>query len=466
MSPTIREMALDDKVCQSFDLGLIQEVISPHLVQLVLSVSDAWEERERRLNMQTLIYWLIALALYPQLSQRAVYSKVLSGLRRLQPDVAKQVPVKSAFSYRREQLGVAPLEWLFTLCAHPRATPETPGAFWKGLRLMALDGTVDSVPDTESNRASFRYSSDDETSRSPFPQVRLLLLLECGTHLICDAELSSCRQGETTSAREVLARSLGPDMLLLWDSGLHCSSQIFLARQRQSHVLGALKSNVLTKPVERLADGSSLTYIYEDQDHHTGARLLVRVISYIFTDPRCPGAGTQVHRLMTTLLDPDEYPALELVVLYHERWHVEQAIREVKTYLRLSARTLRSLTPAGVIQELYSMLLAHIAVRTLMLQAATAANVAPTQLSFTGTIRILDECLPALSLASLTQRVILVQSVLSEIAAQRLPAQRLRFQARVVKRTRSKFERKLPLHLKAPPLEPGVDFKDLIALVT
>ena len=220
MSPTIREMALDGNVCQSFDLVLIQEVISPHLVQLALSVSDAWEERERRLNMQTLIYWLIALALYPQLSQRAVYSKVLSGLWLVQPDVAKQVPVKSAFSYRREQLAVAPLEWLFALCAYPRATPETPRALWKGLRL------------------------------------------------------SSRRQGETSSAREVLARSLGPDMLLLWDSGLHRSSQIFLARQRQSHVLGALKSNVLTKPVERLVDGSYLTYIYEDQDHHAGARLL------------------------------------------------------------------------------------------------------------------------------------------------------------------------------------------------
>jgi hypothetical protein len=193
MFPTIREMILDGKVCRSFDLGLIQQVISPHLVQLVLSVSDAWQERERRLNMHTLIYWLIALALYPQLSQRAVYSKVLSGLRLVQPDVAQQVPVKAAFSYRREQLAVAPLHWLFALCAPPRATSQTPGAFGKGLRLMALDGTVDSVPDTEGNRATFRYSSDDEISRSPFPQVRLLLLLECGTHLICDAELSSCR---------------------------------------------------------------------------------------------------------------------------------------------------------------------------------------------------------------------------------------------------------------------------------
>jgi hypothetical protein len=145
--------------------------------------------------------------------------------------------------------------------------------------------------------------------------------------------------------------------------------------------------------------------------------MLVRVISSIFTDPRIPGAGTQVHRLMTTWLDPEQYPAHEVAVLYHERWQVEQAIREVKTYLRLSARTLRSLTPSGVIQELYGILLAHIAVRTLMLQAATAADVAPTQLSFTGTMRILDECLPIWSLVSPAQRVNLLQAALCESAS-------------------------------------------------
>ncbi len=139
---------------------------------------------------------------------------------------------------------------------------------------------------------------------------------------------------------------------------------------------------------------------------------------------------------------------------------------EIKTHLRLSARTLRSLTPEGVLQELYGLLLAHVAVRTLMLQAAQEADVAPTQLSFTGTVRILDESLPALTLASWAHRLTLTRHLLVEIAAERLPAQRLRFQARVVKRVRSKYERKVPLHLKAPPLEAGIDFKDLIALVT
>ncbi len=312
-------------------------------------------------------------------------------MRLVQPDLAKQVPVKSAFSYQREQLGLAPLEWLFALCARPRATEQTPGAFWKGLRLMAIDGTVDSVPDTESNRAFFRYSSDDEVSRSPFPQVRMVILVECGTHLICDAELSSCRQGESTSAREVLSRSLGPDMLLLWDSGIHSSDLVFLARACQAHVLGRLKSNVLTKPVQRLEDGSYLTYIYEDQDHQCGERLLVRVISYTFTDDRIPGAGQTTHRLLTTLLDPEQYPAKDLAVLFHERLHVELVFDEVKTHLRLSAPTMRSLTPDRIVQEPYGLLLVHVAVRTLMLDAATEADVAPTHPSFTGTLRILDE---------------------------------------------------------------------------
>ena len=391
---------------------------------------------------------------------------MLSGLRLFQPQLASQVPVKSAFRNPREQLGLTARQWLFALCARPQATPETPGAFWKAMRLMAIDGTVDSVPDTESNRAYFRTSLDDEVSRSPFPQVRLVLLVECGTHLICDVEFSSCRQGETTSARELLARQLAADMRLVWDCGFHSSQLIFLARACQTHVLGRLKSNVLTKSVTRLSDGSYLTYIYEDQDHQYGERMLVRVISYTFTDPRIPGARQTTHRLVTTRLYPEQYPAIELAALFHERWHVELAIDEVKTSLRLSARTLRRLSPEGVLQELYGLLLSHVAVRTLMMHSATEAGVAPTQLSFTSTVRILDESLPSLGLAAPAHRAVLTQHLMQEIATQQLPRQRLRIQARVVNRVRSRYERKLPFHLKAPPLEAGIDFKDLIALVT
>jgi hypothetical protein len=124
------------------------------------------------------------------------------------------------------------------------------------MRLLAIDGTVESVPDTENNREAFRYSTDDEVTHSPFPQARLLLLVECATHLICDVEISSCRQSEANGLRLLLERWQVEKSLILWDSGFHSSRAIFEVRERGCHVLGRLKCNVLLKPVYTLADGS------------------------------------------------------------------------------------------------------------------------------------------------------------------------------------------------------------------
>ncbi len=465
MVETIAENGLQDKVCHQIDMGLLQEVIPPSLIEELLETYQMWEERERKTNMVTIVYWLIALHVYPSLSQRRVYGKLVSGLRTIRDDVAEQIPARSALSYRRNQLGSELLAELFAKVAGPRATPQTPGAFWKGMRLLAIDGTVESVADTADNREAFRYSSDDDLSRSPFPQARLLLLIECGTHLICDVEISSCRQAEVSGVHLLLERWTLEASLMLWDSGFHSSAAIFQVRARRGHVLGRLRSNVLQEPCDYLLDGSYLTWIYQDQDHHRGERMLVRVITYTFTDPRIPGAGEQVYRLVTTLLDPFVYPAKDLAVVYHERWHVEVVIDETRTHLRLSARTLRSLTPEGVIQEIYALLLAHLVVRTLMLQAAEQAQIAATQISFTETIRIMDESLIPLGLVCAPRRQHMVTSLIDEIGQQRLPKQPVRIQARVVKRVRSRYERKKPEHYHAPPLELDLDFHHIIALV-
>jgi hypothetical protein len=454
-----------DKICHQIDLGLLQEVIPPSMIEELLETYQMGEERERKTNMVTIIYWLIALHLYPTLWQPRVYSKLVSGLRTVRDDVPEEIPVRSAFSYRRQQLGSEILQELFVQCAGPKALPETPGAFWKGMRLLALDGTVESVADTPDNRETFRYSSDDEISRSPFPQARLLLLIECGTVLHCDVEISPCRQAEATGARLLLQRAALEQSLILWDSGFHASTAIFQVRACGGHVLGRLRSHVLEQPCDYLLDGSYLTWIYEDQDHHRGLRMLVRVITSTFTDPRIPGAGEQVYRLVTTLLDPFHYPAKEVAVLYHERWHVEVVIDEARTHLRLSARTLRSLTPEGVIQEISALLLAHTVVRTLMLQAAAQVHIPATQISFTETIRIMDESLIPLGLVSAPRRLHMVEGLIREIGQQRLPKQSIRIQPRVVKRVRSRYERKKPEHLHAPPLPLDLDFHQIIDLV-
>jgi hypothetical protein len=291
MRLTIPENGLDDKVCHQIDLGMVQEVVKPRLLEELLNTYQMWEERERKTNMVGMIYWLIALHLYPKHSQREVYAKLVSGLRTTRDDVAEQTPSKSAFSYRRAQLGSEMLQELFAQVAGPKASEQTPAAFWKGMRLLAIDGTVESVADTESNRETFRYSTDDERIHSPFPQARLLLLVECATHLICDVEISSCRQAEANGLRLLLERWRLEKSLVLWDSGFHSSAAIFDVRACGGHVLGRLACNILLNPLYTLVDGSYLIFIYQDQIHHSGQRMLVRVITYTFTDSRIPGAG-------------------------------------------------------------------------------------------------------------------------------------------------------------------------------
>jgi hypothetical protein len=150
-----------------------------------------------------------------------------SALRSVRDDVAEHLPSTGAFSSRREHLGSEPLKELFHQFVRAMATAETPGAFWKGIRLMALDGTRESVPDTDATWVAFQYSTDHQENHSPYPQACVLLLVECGTPVICDAHIGSVRDRESSLARNVLARFNWRDSLVMWDSGLHATRAIF-----------------------------------------------------------------------------------------------------------------------------------------------------------------------------------------------------------------------------------------------
>ena len=108
-------------------------------------------------------------------------------------------------------------------------------------------------------------------------------------------------------------------------------------------------------------------------------------MEYTFKDPGRPGSGVK-HRLLTTLLHPSKDPAKMLIELYHQRWELEMAIDELKTHQQ-ERPVLRSETPAGVIQEIEGMLLAHYVIRTVMFEAAQQEDIDPRRLSFTGTLK-------------------------------------------------------------------------------
>ena len=147
----------------------------------VLAAEGMQTERERKLNLLVTVLLIIMINIYTTDSIGAVLEKIAQGLRYIWPDPDYQVANASAISYRRYQVGARPMVALFQEVCQPLASPDTPGAFMFGLRLMALDGTTEDVPDTPANAAVFgRHQSD--RGPSAFPQVQGVYLIECGTH--------------------------------------------------------------------------------------------------------------------------------------------------------------------------------------------------------------------------------------------------------------------------------------------
>lgn len=463
MGFTIREIDAECKFSQALTIDVLERAIPPQAIDQALARHRIAANRERRLTLVVTIWMVIALHLYPTVSIGGVLRKLARGLRFIWPDPLIRLPGDSAIAYRRAQVGAQPIVTLFHSVCQPIATEQTRGAFLFGLRLMAVDGTTEDVPDTPANAAVFgRHTS--ARGASAFPQVQGVYLAECGTHVVTDAGFWPCHTSERSGGFRLL-RSVRRGMLLMWDRGFHDFDMVVATRRRGAHVLSRLPAGVQPVPLRTLSDGSVLAYLLpsEDARRRRGERILVRVITYTLTDPALPGYAEE-HRVITTLLNPRLAPAYDLACAYHERWEIEIVIDEIDTHQRLVGRTLRSLTPVGVIQELYGVLLAHYAVRVLMHEAALTADTDPDHLSFVHALEIVRDAVPEFQMVAPSQRQALYQRLLYDIAAVRLPPRCPRSNARVVKRKMSNFKLKRPAHLHPP--KPRGSFRQAVQIQT
>jgi hypothetical protein len=368
----------------------------------VLTETGAWERRKRRLPARLVVAFVLALGLWAREGLVGVLSNLVDGLREWDPSPWRtwEPPVKSALSQARQRLGVRPLFLLFRRLAGPVAPDGLPGAFLCDRRLLAIDGTTLDLPDTPENARAFGRPStglDDGTRRwGPFPQVKLVWLVEIGTHVVCDLLIRPCATSEVPLARRLL-RSVEAGMLVLWDRGLHSYAQLRATRERGADFLGRVSASVRLVPEEPLADGTFLTTLYPSDAARRRQQdgLLVRVIEYTIDDPARPRPDER-YRLVTSLLDPIAAPARLLALEYHQRWEIEGALDELKVHQidRRPQPHLRSRHPREVVQEIYGLVLAHRAIRCLMAEAAARADLDPDRLSFTDTLRLLRRTIP------------------------------------------------------------------------
>ena len=439
-------------------LAGLEKVILPE--QVGKAVADAGRRNNRgcKLTHEVMIWVVLAMGLFTELPIRQVF-KACRRLRR-----GEGSPARSSLCMARQRLGSEPLVNLHASVVKPLATEQTIGAFYRGMRKVAIDGTVLDVPDCDAHQHFGRASGS--RGEGPFPQVRKISLVELGTHI----EFAFVYGGWHDSEKKLVTQlwdSIPEDALLIEDRGFF-SYEHWKSLHEKHKLLIRIQKSMVFKPIETYEDGSFLANVYPSNWYRENDKqgILVRMIEYKLDDPQRTGHD-EVHRLMTNLLDAEQFSAGELIMEYHERWEEEMVFDEQKTHqdpCRAEKTTnYRSETTDGLRQEIYAMSIAHFVVRALMLRAAEEAKLDVDRLSFKGSFQILKTRLPECDASNDASFDQWFQAVIWELSRERIPVRRNRINPRVIKRKMSRWNKCRPEHRKQPPL--AKVFKDTIVMI-
>ncbi len=381
------EGGLGDRI----SVGVLAGAFPREAVEEAVDAAGARERRSRLLPAWLTVYFSLALALFMDMGAGRVMRKMAGVLAWAERGVTVAVPSEEALSNARARLGPAPLRLLFEKAAGPLARPGMAGAFWRGLRLVSLDGTTLDCQDTGANWERFGGPStrdaDGRKLRGAFPQVRLLALAECGTRALIAACQGGYSTGEKTLARQLIGR-LGPGMLCLADSNFTCYELWRDAAAAGAQLLWRAGASLGLPVLEVLPDGTYLSRLRAPRNlrKQGAADIMVRVIEYRLED--ASGQVTETFALITTLTGPGAAPARELAELYHARWQIETAIGAFKTGMKGAGIVLRSKTPDGAEQEIWALLCAYHAIREVICAAAALARQDPLRISFANALDV------------------------------------------------------------------------------
>ena len=236
MGFSLRTIAASIRFPEAVSLNMLEQALPQATVTAVITDLGVQEQRMRKLPARVTLWLCVAMGLFTNMALEQVLSKMVKGLRYVWPDAEDyQTANKSAICQARYRLGARPVVELFRRVCKPLTTEQTSGAFLFGLRLMAIDGDVEDVPDTPANEAFFGRQRGGR-GVSAFPQTRAVYLCESGSHVICDAGFWPCHTSERVGGLRLL-RSVVEGMLVMWDCGFHSFDMAVRTRHRQAHSL-------------------------------------------------------------------------------------------------------------------------------------------------------------------------------------------------------------------------------------
>lgn len=352
-------------------LGELTRFLPFEAVDDLLELTRTAQTRLRDLPTRVGVYYLLALALFPEVGYRLVWDKLVAGLDGL--NVCR--PSAAALRALRHRVGETVMRQVFLHLAGPLGRPDTPGVQYRGYRTVAFDGCSSiKTPDTDGHRHWLGHLHN-RLSWAGYPRFMLMALVETGTRSLLGVRIGSISAGNEVDYARKLLSLLHPNMLLLIDRGFDDAEFLKDVATTKAALLARIGSNRRPPVLTPLPDGSYLSKL---------GTLPVRIIEAIVTLTLADGSRVKgEYRLATTLTDHRHHPAKALITLYHERWEIESAFYALRHTI-LGGRVLRSTTQYGIRQEMWAILATYQLLRIAMFAATdTQPNLNPDRASFT-----------------------------------------------------------------------------------
>jgi Insertion element 4 transposase N-terminal/Transposase DDE domain len=399
-------------------VGVLTRVFTPERVDAAIDEAGAREQRVRLLTARLMVYFTLALWLFRgrNCGYGQVMTKLADGLyhQRRAADLLEghldpdgwvdggdgrrwRQPNISNLSRGRGKLGPGPLHNLFLQVKGPTGEEGDPGVSCCGLRVVSVDGATTDVPDGKESAGYFGRPSN-ATRDGAFPQVRWVAAAESGTGSLLGAALGPYTAGEQALALDLL-ECFGPGQVVLADRKFLSWSLARKVLATGAHILWRASASFGLTPVKVLEDGTYLAELKPPRKKD-GPAITVRVIEYtVLTTPASGGKAraSEVFCLVTDLLDPGGYPALDLACCYPGRWGCETVIGRHKTDMGEGQPVLRSKDPAGVAQEMWALFAVYQALCVLTGIGARAAGIPPSRISFPRVLQAATDTVAAFS---------------------------------------------------------------------
>ena len=321
---------------------------------------------------------------------------------------------------------------------------------WRRRRVVLVDGSTLSLPDTRANQAVYPQTRSQRPGVG-FPILRWVALLGLATGAVLESAFGPYRgkeTGETALFRSLLASLRQGDVVIA--DRYYCSYWLVALLQAQGIDVVFRKHQLRHTDFRcgrRLGRDDHLVTWSKPQRPQWMDRETYAAIPKTFAlremrkKVTAPGCRVKELVVVTTLSDADAYDKEEILELYHERWQAEIDLRSIKTQMKMEV--LRCKTPPMVRKEIWAHLLAYNLVRKVMAQAAEEHQRTPRQISFAGTMQTLNEFRGSLLHATAAELPEWTQRILAAIARHRVGNRPGRCEPRKVKRRPKGYSRLL-----------------------